>query len=75
MLRHLGPVSLFSKVRHPTSWPGSQSVTSVVLFSELLEATSWLSHEVFLLKRCLSSLASLVMKHKEAWLCVASESL
>lgn len=35
MLRHLGPVSLFSKVRHPTSWPGSQSVTSVVLFSNL----------------------------------------
>lgn len=37
MLRHLGPVSLFNKVRHPTSWPGSQSITSVVLLPELLE--------------------------------------
>lgn len=58
MLRHLGPVSLFSKVRHPTSWPGSQSVTSVVLFPELLESASWISHEVLLLKGCLIRLAS-----------------
>lgn len=36
MLRHLGPVSLFSKVRrHQTSWPGSQSVTSAVLVLQL----------------------------------------
>lgn len=58
MLRHLGPVSLFSKVRHPTSWPGSQSVTSVVLFPELLESASWISYEVLLLKGCLNRLAS-----------------
>lgn len=58
MLRHLGPVSLFSKVRHPTSWPGSQSVTSVVLYPELLESASWISHEVLLLKGCLNRLAS-----------------
>lgn len=53
MLRHLGPVSLFSKVRHPTSWPGSQSVTSVVLFLELLESASWISHDV-LVRRVLN---------------------
>lgn len=53
MLRHLGPVSLFSKVRHPTSLPGSQSVTSVVLFPELLESASWISH-VVLVERVLN---------------------
>lgn len=32
MLRHLGPVSLFSKVRHPTSWPGSENERTLIIY-------------------------------------------
>ena len=33
MLRHLGPVSLFSKVRHPTSWPGSEKEKTQITYA------------------------------------------
>lgn len=33
MLRHLGPVSLFSKVRHPTSWPGSENEEIQIIYA------------------------------------------
>ena len=33
MLRHLGPVSLFNKVRHPTSWPGSENEKIKIIYS------------------------------------------
>ena len=38
MLCHLGPVYLFNKVRHPTSWLRvPECITSVVLLPEPLE--------------------------------------
>lgn len=33
MLRHLGPVSLFSKVRHPTSLPGSENEKAQTIYA------------------------------------------
>lgn len=33
MLRHLGPVSLFSKVRHSTSWPGSENEETQIIYA------------------------------------------
>lgn len=38
MLRHLGPVSLFNKVRHQTSWPGSKTEQAPHTLSVLLKA-------------------------------------